>query len=73
MAECSSSLGPSLESNQVQLGWQVLARARLTDIVGGYYINWVKTQREPKASVYSTEAKLLIKEVIVDTLPDELG
>ena len=30
-SECSSSLGTSWESNQVPLGWQVRARARLTD------------------------------------------
>ena len=30
ISKCSSSLGPSWESNQVQLGWQVGARARLT-------------------------------------------
>ena len=29
--KCSSSLGPSWELNQGQLGWQVGARARLTD------------------------------------------
>ena len=37
-SECSSSLGPSWESNQVQLGWQVGARARLTESYGHYFL-----------------------------------
>ena len=31
ISKCSSSLGPNWESNQARLGWQVGARARLTD------------------------------------------
>ena len=34
-SKCSSSLGPSWESNQARFGWQVGAKARLTDFSNG--------------------------------------
>ena len=34
-SKCSSSLGPSWESNQARFGWQVGAKARLTDSLRG--------------------------------------